>query len=59
MKLKRIKIRNGWVLTNCCWHETENGMPMVGSKYCKEFCPYYKGTLKFLWWKFVKCDLNC
>lgn len=56
MKLKRIKIKSDFILTNCCWYETENGTPMVGSTYCKKMCPHYKGEIKILCWNFVKCN---
>lgn len=52
--LRRISKR-GWALTNCCWFETKDGNPMVGSTFCKGICPHYKGTMRLLFWKFVKC----
>lgn len=53
--LRRIK-KQGWRLTNCCWYETKDGTPMVGCKFCKNNCPYYKGTIRLLFWEFVKCS---
>lgn len=53
--LRRIK-KQGWRLTNCCYHETKDGTPMVGCKFCKNNCPYYKGTMRLLFWEFVKCS---
>ena len=52
--LRRIS-RKGWTLTNCCWCDTPNGVPMVGSTYCKEQCPYHRGIIRVLFWRFVKC----
>ena len=46
----------GWVLTNYCDTITpDGGIPMVGSKYCKENCPYFKGILNVFGFGFVKC----
>ena len=53
--LRRIS-KQGLALTNCCWYETKDGVPMVGSTFCKITCPYYKGTTRLLFWKFVKCS---
>lgn len=56
--LKRITYKRnmGWVLTNCCDTITpDGGIPMVGSKYCKENCPYFKGILNVFGFEFVKC----
>ena len=55
MKLKLITKNGNW-LTNKCGLDLENGMPMVGCKYCKNVCLHNKGTVKFLFWKFVKCN---
>lgn len=54
--LRRITIKNGFVLTNCCWYSTRNSFPMVGSTFCKTNCPHYKGTIRLLFWEFVKCS---
>lgn len=48
-------MRKGWALTNCCRYVTEDGTPMVGSTYCKCKCPHYRGEVKILLWRFVKC----
>lgn len=54
--LRLIKTKNnGFVLTNMCGLITENGTPMVGSRYCKEICPYFVNVTKILFWKFIKC----
>ena len=53
--LRRIS-KQGWALTNCCWYNTEYGIPMVGSTFCQTNCPHYKGTMRLLFWKFVKCS---
>lgn len=55
--LRRITYKRNmdWVLTNCCGLITPDGTPMVGSKYCKENCPYFKGILNVFGFKFVKC----
>lgn len=54
--LRLIKSKyNGFLLTNICGLITENGTPMVGSKYCKEMCPHFSGVTKLLFWKFIKC----
>ena len=29
---------------------------MVGSTFCKTNYPHYKGTMRLLFWKFVKCS---
>jgi hypothetical protein len=34
----------------------KKGVPMVGSTFCKTNCPHYKGTMRLLFWKFVKCS---
>jgi hypothetical protein len=47
--------KKGWALTNFCWYETKDGFPMVGSTFCDTYCPHYKGTIRLLFWKFVKC----
>lgn len=53
--LRRI-LKKSWILTNCCWYNTKYGVPMVGSTFCKTNCPHYKGIIKLLFWKFVKCS---
>lgn len=53
--LRRIS-KQDWALTNCCWYDTKDGVPMVGSTFCKTNCPHYKGTMRLLFWKFVKCS---
>lgn len=54
--LRRIT-KKDWALTNCCRYETKYGNnPMVGSTFCETKCPHYKGTIKLLFWKFVKCS---
>lgn len=53
--LRRI-IKRGCALTNCCWYSIKNDFPMVGSTFCKTNCPHYKGTIRLLFWKFVKCS---
>jgi hypothetical protein len=45
----------GFELTNICGLHTEYGIPMVGSTHCRLFCPHFKGTIKVLFWEFVKC----
>lgn len=53
--LRRIaKNDYGW-LTNCCWLDTDDATPMVGSTFCCNKCPYHKGVIRLLFWKFVKC----
>ena len=54
-KLRLISQRKGYILTNPCGRELEEGFPMVGCRYCMDRCPYNKGVIKFLFWKFVKC----
>ena len=53
--LRRIS-KHGWVLTNRCLYKTKYGFPMVYFKFCKTKCPHYKGTMRLLFWKFVKCS---
>lgn len=53
--IRRIKIRNGFILENICGIELKEGLPMVGSKYCKKNCPFYRGEFRILWWNFIKC----
>lgn len=54
--LRRIS-QQGWVLTNCCWYKTKDGVPpMVGSAFCKDNCPHHKGIMRLLFWNFVKCS---
>ena len=53
--LRKIS-KQGLRLTNCCWYDTKGSTPMVGSKFCKNNCPHYKGTMRLLFWKFVKCS---
>lgn len=55
IKLRRIT-NAGLALTNCCWLLTERGTPMVGLTYCKRECLHYRGEVKFLFWRFVKCN---
>lgn len=55
-KLRRIIIKGKW-LKNPCGLEFKNGNPMVGCKYCLNKCPHHKGTIKILFWEFVKCNL--
>lgn len=55
--LRLVKSKNnGFVLTNICGLIIKDGIPMVGSKYCKETCPYFAGVTKILFWKFIKCN---
>lgn len=54
--LRRIIIKGKW-LKNPCGLELKNGKPMVGCKYCLNKCPHHKGTIKILFWEFVKCNL--
>ena len=57
MKLKRITANKNGYLTNACWNNCQtDGVPHVGSKYCKKMCPHYKGEIKILCWNFVKCN---
>lgn len=53
--LRRI-LKQDCILTNCCWYNTKYGVPMVGSTFCKTNCPHYKGVIRLLFWKFVKCS---
>lgn len=53
--LRRIS-KQGCLLTNCCWYDAKDGVSMVGSTFRKTNCPRYKGTIRFLFWKFVKCS---
>ena len=55
MKLRRIKIKDGFILQNICGIELKEGFPMVGSKYCMEECPYYNGKIKIFGLEFIKC----
>ena len=55
MNRLRLITGNGFICTNCCWYQTENGTPMVGSTYCQKQCPNYRGKFRFLFWNFVKC----
>ena len=54
--LRRVKVRNGHILTNLCGIYLERGPPMVGSRYCKDECPYCKGVISILGLEFIKCN---
>lgn len=53
--LRRVKIKDGFILQNICGIEIPEGLPMVGSKYCMEECPYNNGKIKIFGFEFIKC----
>ena len=55
IRLRLIR-SNKKFLTNSCWYQTSYGTPMVGSSYCMNVCPNYRGTVNLWLVKFVKCN---
>lgn len=51
VKLKRVTDNNPY--PNYC--DDNIMIPVVGSYYCRKNCPFFKGELKILFWKFIKC----
>lgn len=54
MKVKRVK-RNAVYPNYCTDHLL---IPIVGDKFCRERCPFYRGSFKIFGYEFIKCKIR-